>query len=176
MASFQKLVFLSALLLSSIILGDAAPLKARQRRSTAGDSTSAAVALTLKAQQDSFTFDLSSSLVVPSSTLKTLDTVPASCAMYNSLQSECPTFFVASNVTYNDCGDSWTICRCSTANMTMDTVVDRLGRVPVGLRRYIATVLVVPDVTTHAYTLTSGDIHLFGDAAMDTWLHEVSHQ
>ncbi|KAG6873122.1 hypothetical protein C0992_009008 [Termitomyces sp. T32_za158] len=51
----------------------------------------------------------------------------------------------------------------------MDTAVERLGRVPVGLRRYIATVLVSPDVETHAYTLTSGDIHMFGDTQVDTW-------
>ncbi|KAG6888011.1 hypothetical protein C0992_009924 [Termitomyces sp. T32_za158] len=51
----------------------------------------------------------------------------------------------------------------------MDTAVERLGRVPVGLRRYVATVLVSPDVETHAYTLTSGDIHMFGDTQVDTW-------
>jgi len=58
--------------------------------------------------------------------------------------------------------------------MTMDTVADRLGRVPVGLRRYVATVVVLPDNTNHGYTLTTGDIHMFGDMAENTWIHEVS--
>ncbi|KAJ7107059.1 hypothetical protein C8R44DRAFT_805168 [Mycena epipterygia] len=59
--------------------------------------------------------------------------------------------------------------------MTMDTVVDRLGRVPVGLRRFVATVVILGG-ETQAYTnLSTGDVHLFGDCAMDTWIHEATH-
>ncbi|RDB25704.1 Conidiation-specific protein 13 [Hypsizygus marmoreus] len=176
--SQHKLVFFATLFSSFLIhhLGSAAPLRARPRRST-GDPAPAATPtpLTLKAQQDSFDFDLASSLVLPSSTMTTLETVPTNCAVYNSLESECPTFFVASNVTYDDCGDAFTVCRCSDATMSMDVVVDRLGRVPVGLRRYVGTVIVSADDKPHAYTLTSGDIHMFGDTAVDTWVHEAGH-
>ncbi|KAJ6611130.1 hypothetical protein B0H10DRAFT_2287657 [Mycena sp. CBHHK59/15] len=50
------------------------------------------------------------------------------------------------------------------------------GRVPVGLRRYVGTVMVLADDGPHAYTnLSTGDIHVFGDCAMDTWVHEASH-
>ncbi|KAG6917845.1 hypothetical protein DXG01_000750 [Tephrocybe rancida] len=59
--------------------------------------------------------------------------------------------------------------------MTVELAVERLGRVPVGLRRYVGTVLVSPDKETHAYTLTSGDIHMFGDPEADTWVHEATH-
>jgi len=172
MASFRKLVFIFTLG-SFICTGSAAPLRARPR-----DLPPPAVTptpLTLKAQQDSFSFDLATTLVLATSTVQPLATVPANCATYNSLKSECPTYFEAVNVTYDDCGDPWTICRCSTANMTMATAVERLGRVPVGLRRYVGTVLVSPDVQTHAYTLTSGEIHMFGDTAVDTWVHEAAH-
>lgn len=143
----------------------------RQASSTSASST----ALALAPQQPDFDFSLASTLIAPSSTLSTLPDIPASCAQYNSADGgECPTYFVASNVTYDDCSDQWTICMCSTANITIDTAVDNLGKVPVGLRRYIATVLVLPDNTTHAYTLTNGDIHLFGQPEVDTWVHEVS--
>ncbi|KAJ7107070.1 hypothetical protein C8R44DRAFT_805204 [Mycena epipterygia] len=45
-------------------------------------------------------------------------------------------------VDYEDFGDPFTVYRCDNANMTMDTIVDRLGRVPVGLRRFVATVVI----------------------------------
>ncbi|GLB44739.1 putative expressed protein [Lyophyllum shimeji] len=173
MAFLQKLVFLLTLLSCLVGLGSAAPLRARPRDPPPPAITP--VPLRLTAQQDSFNFDLSTTLVLPTSTMQPLQTVPPHCAMYNSLQSECPTSFEAVNVTYDDCGDAWTVCRCSTANMTMDTAVERLGRIPVGLRRYVATVVVAPDTQTHAYTLTSGDIHMFGDTQVDSWVHEAGH-
>lgn len=174
MASFTKLVFLSALL----SLGSAAPLRALRRRQTEpAPETSPSpwsVPLTIQAQHESFGFDLGSSLNAPSYTVTPVSTIPSNCETYNALHSECPTAFEAFDVTYGDCGDAWTVCRCNPANMTMDTVADRLGRVPVGLRRYVATVVVLPDNTNHGYTLTTGDIHMFGDMAENTWIHEVS--
>jgi hypothetical protein len=41
------------------------------------------------------------------------------------------------------------------------------------LRRYVATVALLEAPATRAYTLVSGDIHMFGDPQMDTWVHEV---
>ncbi|KAJ7493642.1 hypothetical protein FB451DRAFT_446983 [Mycena latifolia] len=56
--------------------------------------------------------------------------------------------------------------------MTLDTAVDCLACVPIGLRRFIG----IFGGGTHAYTdLASGDIHLFGDCRTDTWIHEASH-
>jgi len=78
------------------------------------------------------------------------------------------------NVTFDDCSDPFTICHCDNANMSMDTVVDRFSRVPVGLRRYVGAVIVAPAEEARAYTLTSGDIHMFGDTDVDVWVHEVS--
>ncbi|KAF8224422.1 hypothetical protein L208DRAFT_1410262, partial [Tricholoma matsutake] len=59
--------------------------------------------------------------------------------------------------------------------MTMDNAVQNLGKVPIGLRRYISTVLVLPSNETHAYTLTNGDIHVFGLLEVDAWVHESGH-
>ncbi|KAG6834429.1 hypothetical protein H0H93_009669, partial [Arthromyces matolae] len=130
------------------------------------------VALTLQAQQSDFTFDLGTALISHDSTVQQITGVPGNCQDFTS---ECPTAFQTYNVTYDDCGDTWTICRCTAANMTLDTAVERLGQVPVGLRRYVGTILLSPDLETHAYTLTSGDIHMFGDTQVDTWVHEAAH-
>lgn len=183
MASFPKLVFHFALVLSVLCSGSAAPIRARPRRDVPTTTTPpiatptptpTSLVANMRAQQDSFDFDLADVLVLATSTIQPLEIVPANCAAYSLPQGECTTSFEAVNITYDDCSDAWTVCRCSTANMTMDTVVQRLGQVPVGLRRYIATVLVSPDLETHAYTLVSGDIHMFGDTEVDTWVHEVS--
>lgn len=132
-------------------------------------------ALNLTAQEEKFDFNLTANMPASTTTsVTTLEALPENCGAYNVPNgSECAEGMTATNVTFDDCGDPWTVCRCSNANMTMDTVVDRLGRVPVGLRRYVATIVVLGDTSTHAYTLTNGDIHLFGDSAIETWLHEV---
>ncbi|KAJ6543565.1 hypothetical protein DFH09DRAFT_990604 [Mycena vulgaris] len=130
--------------------------------------------LTLDAQAPNFDFDLEKALPPASSTLTPL-AVPAACAAYTGPGGECTAGMAATAVAFEDCGSAFTMCRCADANMTMDTAVDRLARVPVGLRRFLGTVFVLGG-PTHAYTnLTNGDVHLFGDAAMDTWIHETAH-
>jgi hypothetical protein len=145
-------------------------------RSDAGATTTTAApnptaTLSQRPQANAFNFNLTYSLPRASTTLKTLNTVPASCTSYQP--SECKATMQATNVTFDDCGDSWTICRCSDAQMTLDETVDRFARVPTGLRRYVGTVIVLGDQSPHAYTLTTGDIHLFNDCQMETFLHEV---
>ncbi|KAJ7471084.1 hypothetical protein FB451DRAFT_1399830 [Mycena latifolia] len=131
--------------------------------------------LTLHPQADAFDFDLETALPPASSSLVPLGALPTACAPYEGPGNECTTGMAATAVTFEDCGAAFTVCRCADAVMTMNTVVDRLGRVPVGLRRFLGTVLVLGG-QTHAYTnLTTGDVHLFGDCAMDTWVHETAH-
>jgi hypothetical protein len=110
----------------------------------------------------------------PADTVQPLATVPASCAQYTGAGNECPTTMSAVNVTYADCGTAWTLCRCASANITLDASVDFLAHVPVGLRRFVGTVMVMPDTFAHAYTFpTSGEIHFFGICSQRTWVHEV---
>ncbi|KAJ6578143.1 hypothetical protein B0H19DRAFT_1253420 [Mycena capillaripes] len=59
--------------------------------------------------------------------------------------------------------------------MSMDIVLDRLGRVSIGLRCYVGGTVVLNDAEPHAYTLANGDIHLLWDCAMDTGIHESGH-
>jgi hypothetical protein len=130
-----------------------------------------AATLAQRPQANAFNFNLTFSLPRASTTLKPLDNVPAACTSYQP--GECKATMQATNVTFDDCGDSWTICRCSDAQMSLDDTVDRFARVPTGLRRYVGTVVVLGDQSPHAYTLTTGDIHLFNDCQMETFLHEV---
>ncbi|KAJ7623907.1 hypothetical protein DFH06DRAFT_1104662 [Mycena polygramma] len=136
-----------------------------------------ALPTTLVPQAAEYNFDLQAALPPASSTLSPLSILPSDCALYvGGTESECPSSMAATAVTYEDCGDAFIVCRCDNANMTMDTIVDRLARVPVGLRRFIGTVLALGSNVTEAYTdLSTGDIHSFGDCAMDTWIHEATH-
>lgn len=145
-------------------------------------------AITLTAESPSgFDFDLTDVLPRPSSTLTTLTTVPPECLAYTSATGECKGTMTASNVTFDDCASPFTVCRCVISDsasvnnpggdqisMDLGVAVDMLARVPVGLRRYIATTVLMPDSTPHAYTLTTGDVHMFAQTAVETWIHEVS--
>lgn len=128
----------------------------------------------LTPQQPNFdSFNISGALYSPISSYSSLSSLPPTCSMYNVLEGECPTYMMAVNVTYDDCDDTWTLCHCTSANMSLDDAIERLGKVPVGLRKYIATTVILPGEETHAYSLTNGDLHMFGDCSMETWLHEI---
>ncbi|KAF5365290.1 hypothetical protein D9758_005478 [Tetrapyrgos nigripes] len=81
----------------------------------------------------------------------------------------------AYSVFFDDCGAAFIVCRCDNANMSLDMIRDRLSRVPVGLRQYLASVVVLPGDEARAYTLRSGDVHIFGDAGVNIWVHESMH-
>ncbi|KAJ7765924.1 hypothetical protein DFH07DRAFT_938840 [Mycena maculata] len=132
-------------------------------------------ALTLAPQEPSFAFDLYSALQPASVTQSQEIALPDNCVPYVGAGQECTTTMTATNVSFEDCGDAFTVCRCDDAAMSMDTVLDRFGRVPVGLRRFVGTVVVLNDTEPHAYTLTSGDIHFFADCEEDTFVHEATH-
>lgn len=132
--------------------------------------------LALPAQQHDFdSFDLTSALPPAAVASAAPIALPSICAEYMGPDEECTSDMTALNVTYEDCGSGFIICRCADAQMSMDTVLDRFGRVPVGLRRYAGAVFVMSDVEAHAYTLTTGDTHFFGDCAVDSWVHEMTH-
>ncbi|KAJ7107061.1 hypothetical protein C8R44DRAFT_637974 [Mycena epipterygia] len=133
--------------------------------------------LTLRPQFPAFNFDLEKALPPARSTLTPVSVLPTACAAYQGPgnDSECASGMAATAVTFEDCGSTFSVCRCPDANMTLETAVDRLARVPVGLRRFVGTVFVLGG-ETRAYTnLTTADIHFFGDCAMDTWIHEATH-
>ncbi|KAG5639839.1 hypothetical protein DXG03_003008, partial [Asterophora parasitica] len=190
----QQLVLVFSLLL---LYAHAAPLRARPAPSLPSprDAPPPAVlptslAPTHTTQQPSLAFprSLAELLRTPNSTVTPLDSIPPVCTRQTAAGGECVIGLMeAVQVTYDDCGDAWVVCRCSSdANegpvLPMEEAVTRLGQVPVGLRRYIGTVLVLPSTASgggtpeaHAYTLTDGEIHVFGDVQVDSWVHESGH-
>ncbi|KAK0454258.1 uncharacterized protein EV420DRAFT_1555981 [Desarmillaria tabescens] len=131
--------------------------------------------LNLTAQESGLKFDIPN-LIRPQSTTVSLPSVPSACVRYTGSGKECAGSMDAVNVTFADCGSPYTICRCSSANITLDDAIDALARVPVGLRRYVGTVMVMPGSSAHAYTYTSsGEIHFFGVCSQRTWIHESTH-
>ncbi|KAM0324663.1 hypothetical protein ACHAQA_008054 [Verticillium albo-atrum] len=82
------------------------------------------------------------------------------------------------DVRYDDCAVPWTICRCKNAEAALETVVDRLGRVPIGARetvRYVHVHKRISGVAGLSF-FWDGDIALFGEAtSMGVYLHEVAH-
>lgn len=139
--------------------------------------------ITLTAQQPNFNaFNLSTLLPSVPYTTTTLATVPQNCQSYTtsttSSPPECPAgnTLTATSVTFADCGSQFTICRCdNSTTMSLDDALSKFAQVPVGLRRYVATVMLLPDSEPHAYTLASGDIHMFATTELDTWIHESTH-
>ncbi|EIM86333.1 uncharacterized protein STEHIDRAFT_157835 [Stereum hirsutum FP-91666 SS1] len=120
------------------------------------------------------TFDLLSIPGPQSRTFTALPTIPSLCASYTSSSSECTATMQAFNITLGDCGSSWTMCRCTDADISLEEAVDHLARVPVGLRRNVGTVFIMKDSSAHAYT-EAGDIHFFGVCSQRTWVHESTH-
>ncbi|KAK0437686.1 hypothetical protein EV421DRAFT_1007299 [Armillaria borealis] len=131
--------------------------------------------LNLTAQESGLKFDIPN-LIRPPSTTVSLPSIPSSCVRYTGSDKECTASMAAVNITFADCGSPYTICRCSNANITLDDATDALARVPVGLRRHVGTVMVMPGSSAHAYTYTSsGEIHFFGVCSQRTWIHESTH-
>ncbi|KAJ7189434.1 hypothetical protein GGX14DRAFT_580730 [Mycena pura] len=166
------------LLTLAVPLWSSAALQMNAARDTIVTVSSSLPRLKLTPQHTDFSsFDLMVDLSSASSTSSPLLHLPSSCAQYVGAGLECAAGMTAAHVQFEDCGEPFTVCRCADAAMSLATVADRLGRVPVGLRRY-AGVLFVMGTTEpgpSAYTLPSGDIHLFGDCAVDTWVHETMH-
>lgn len=134
------------------------------------------------AQNNDFIFDLAKDLPAVKFTSTPLEQVPQICAQYtvpsSSSPAECPVgnAMTAINVQFEDCGSQFTICRCdNSTTMRMDQAVSSFAKVPVGLRRYVNTVMLFPDSSPHAYTLSTGDIHMFANLDLNTWIHEATH-
>ncbi|KZV87633.1 hypothetical protein EXIGLDRAFT_839806 [Exidia glandulosa HHB12029] len=80
----------------------------------------------------------------------------------------------AVSVKYDDCDVPWTLCRCNDANMSMDTIVDRFGQLPPGIRSYVGSLIAVHADGPSAGS--SGDFITFnGDCNTSVFLHEASH-
>ncbi|KAJ7185320.1 hypothetical protein C8R46DRAFT_1185092 [Mycena filopes] len=132
--------------------------------------------ITLRPQQPSFAaFDLTALPPAHITQSTVLTALPPGCAEYVGPGQDCsaPGGMSAVSVLFEDCGDEFLVCRCADAEMSLDVVLERFGSVPVGLRRYAGTVVVLSDPSVvQAYTLTTGDTYFFGDCGLEVWVHE----
>ncbi|KAH7103758.1 hypothetical protein BKA62DRAFT_50392 [Auriculariales sp. MPI-PUGE-AT-0066] len=80
----------------------------------------------------------------------------------------------ARRVTYADCETPWILCRCANATMSMDTITERFGWVPVGVRSYVGGLIVSPEPVASASA--SGDFLNFnGECVVPVFIHESGH-
>ncbi|KAF7311816.1 Conidiation-specific protein 13 [Mycena indigotica] len=145
-------------------------------------------------QADLGSFDLANSLPPPAYSVHatTLAQLPPECAAVTpsttlpsdigNFSASCSAEMTALSVTLEDCDTPYIICRCADAEMAMDALVDRLARVPVGLRRYAGTVIAlaatVPGPSAVTMSGASGGASAtfcFGDCTMNVWIHEMTH-
>ncbi|KAK4098991.1 hypothetical protein N658DRAFT_403166, partial [Parathielavia hyrcaniae] len=73
------------------------------------------------------------------------DWLPQACVIEANYTGFDPSDFQAIDVTYKDCAASWTVCRHREADESWFYILETISKVPVGLRQYISTVVVVPE-------------------------------
>jgi hypothetical protein len=78
------------------------------------------------------------------------------------------------DITYNDCDDPWTVCRCKDSDMALKDIAEQLGRIPVGVRQWIRFTQFYPGGS--AFT-TGQDITFFGNfnESQSVFVHEATH-
>ncbi|KAH7105496.1 hypothetical protein BKA62DRAFT_766859 [Auriculariales sp. MPI-PUGE-AT-0066] len=81
----------------------------------------------------------------------------------------------AREVFYDDCEQSWTLCRCPDANLSLDQMEERFGQVPVGIRSYVGAVLATNAGGCSAVCFNGNFIRFHGDCPMTVFLHESGH-
>ncbi|KAI4250142.1 MAG: hypothetical protein L6R40_000314 [Gallowayella cf. fulva] len=80
------------------------------------------------------------------------------------------------NIKYDDCNMAWVVCVHKKSIMSIDTLADLFGRVPVRSRSYIRHVLSIPDAYGNAYNV--GDniaLKQIGADGLEVLIHEVGH-
>lgn len=84
--------------------------------------------------------------------------VPELCAKETGIDQEtglnkrCPDTMEVWHMDFSDCGEPWTLCRCSSSTSPAQETLEAVARIPVAIRRMIGTFLVFPDGADHAFT------------------------
>ncbi|KAL8849702.1 MAG: hypothetical protein Q9221_005312 [Calogaya cf. arnoldii] len=80
------------------------------------------------------------------------------------------------DIHYDDCETAWVVCVHKDSKMSIDTLADLWGRVPVGSRSYIRHVLSIPNEVGIA---TNGGDNMkllnIGDDGLQVLIHEIAH-
>ncbi|KAF3921203.1 hypothetical protein ABW21_db0203567 [Orbilia brochopaga] len=83
------------------------------------------------------------------------------------------------DVTYKDgCANPWVFCRAKNAPLSLDTMIDLFGKLPLHMRELVRHPIAVNDPSCSAYSYTTiGDIVFRGNCYKPSvWIHETAHQ
>ncbi|KAM7197428.1 hypothetical protein V8F20_006573 [Naviculisporaceae sp. PSN 640] len=108
--------------------------------------------------------------------------IPEHCleeAEYNNLSGD---DFEVRTVRYDDCAAPWVVCRHRLARDEWDTILSTLGQVPVGMRQYLANLVILPSASgsremAKAAAYTRGAVMVFTPShfKLGVIFHELSH-
>ncbi|KAK5659456.1 hypothetical protein OQA88_657 [Cercophora sp. LCS_1] len=106
--------------------------------------------------------------------------IPQKCleeAKYNNLD---PSAFSVRDVWYSDCLAAWTICRHNDASESWDSIINTLSQVPVGMRQFIANLVILPSSvpsSPSAVAYTRGSVLVFTPSffKLGVLFHEITH-
>ncbi|KAH7102527.1 hypothetical protein BKA62DRAFT_699791, partial [Auriculariales sp. MPI-PUGE-AT-0066] len=81
----------------------------------------------------------------------------------------------AEEVQYDDCGQPWVVCRCQDANLSMDKLVELVGKVPPASRSYVRSFLATQAPGCSGVCFDGNFVRLNGECDMFVLMHEVGH-
>lgn len=92
--------------------------------------------------------------------------------------------FQVRDVWFEDCGVPWTVCRHKDAKEKWYSILDTLSQVPVGMRQYVANLVILPGPidggqgsTIQAAAYTRGSVLVFSPTyfKLGVLFHEITH-
>ncbi|KAH8886627.1 hypothetical protein GQ53DRAFT_844854 [Thozetella sp. PMI_491] len=80
------------------------------------------------------------------------------------------------NVTYSDCAgyDPWTVCRCSDAQLSTTSMLDKFGQIPPGVRSYVVHMITV-SATQCSGGSNNDRFQISGNCTDREYMHESMH-
>ncbi|KAL2829044.1 hypothetical protein BJY01DRAFT_228166 [Aspergillus pseudoustus] len=101
--------------------------------------------------------------------------IPQDCKDLGEGEDLSATDFEVYQITYEDCGDPWLVCRHKEAPNDIFAIAETFGRVPVSIRDWVRQILVLPG--GNSAFATNGNVAFFGttDENVDVVIHESGH-
>ncbi|KAL8933803.1 MAG: hypothetical protein Q9216_006204 [Gyalolechia sp. 2 TL-2023] len=102
--------------------------------------------------------------------------IPQDCKDLTAEAGFNPADITTYNVNYDDCNTAWLVCFHRDSATPIKSVVDLLGRVPVGARQFVRHVLILPSEQPHAFN-SDANLAMFGigSKGFSVYLHETAH-
>ncbi|KAI4276366.1 MAG: hypothetical protein LQ337_002537 [Flavoplaca oasis] len=84
----------------------------------------------------------------------------------------------AYDIKFDDCEAPWIVCNHKDSDVSIETLADSIGRIPVGSRSYVRHILALPGAGDGVAGTNGGDNIVFfdiGDNLLPALIHEVAH-